>query len=191
MSRSRDDVIVAAGRLFAARGYHGTSMRDLGKELGLEGSSLYAHIEGKQQLLVEVIDRGAALFQSSADAALTKDGTAADRLRALIEGHISVVLEHKDEVGTFLDQASALDKSRRSGVVASRDRYEDAFRTVLKDGAADGSFDEDIDPVTSSIFILSILNAIGRWYHSDGVINRTELGARLYDFVLRGISSGR
>ena len=49
MSRhNRDDVVSAAGRLFAARGYHGTSMRDLGRELGLLGSSLYAHIEGKQ-----------------------------------------------------------------------------------------------------------------------------------------------
>jgi len=37
---TRADVVQAAGRLFAERGYHGTSMRDLGRELGLQGSSL-------------------------------------------------------------------------------------------------------------------------------------------------------
>ncbi len=49
---TRSDVVDAAGRLFAQRGYHGTSMRDLGKELGLLGSSLYSHVDSKQDLLV-------------------------------------------------------------------------------------------------------------------------------------------
>ena len=56
---SRGDVVSAAGRLFAERGYQATSMRDLGKELGMLGSSLYAHVESKQDLLVEVVEEGA------------------------------------------------------------------------------------------------------------------------------------
>jgi AcrR family transcriptional regulator len=190
MSRhSRDDVVSAAGRLFAARGYHGTSMRDLGRELGLLGSSLYAHIEGKQELLVEVIDRGAGLFQESADHALSVEGSAADRLRALVVGHVGVVLDHRDEVGTFLNEASALDEDARLGVIAARDRYEAAFRLVLRDGTTDGSFRTDLDPRTSSIFILSILNAIGRWYREDGPVNRAELVDRIYAFSVEGIAS--
>ena len=68
--RSREDVVAAAGRLFAERGYHGTSMRDLGEELGLLGSSLYSHVGGKEELLVEVIRRGAATFQALVDEVL-------------------------------------------------------------------------------------------------------------------------
>ena len=71
---SRSDVVAAAGRLFAERGYHGTSMRDLGRELGLLGSSLYAHVESKQDLLVEVVEEGARLFQDSAEEALARVG---------------------------------------------------------------------------------------------------------------------
>jgi len=185
--RTKDDVIVAAGRLFATRGYHGTSMRDLGKELGLEPSSLYAHVDTKQELLVEVVDRGAGFFQAAADKALTTAGTASDRLRALIGGHVTVVLDHRDEVRTFLNEAASLDPSRHQQVIATRNRYEDAFRTVLKDGAADGSFDEHLDPVTASIFILSILNAVERWYRDEGPMSRTELTDRIYRFALTGI----
>ena len=111
--RSREDVGRAAGRLFGERGYHGTSMRDLGKELGLVGSSLYAHVEGKQQLLVEVVSRGAELFSAAADSALTVEGSAADRLRALIDGHVGVVLDHREEVRTYLNEAVALDSGPR------------------------------------------------------------------------------
>ena len=89
---TRADVVAAAGRLFADKGYHGTSMRDLGKELGLLGSSLYAHVDSKEDLLVDVVAKGAGLFQASADEALALEGSARDRLEALIAGHVVVVL---------------------------------------------------------------------------------------------------
>ncbi len=184
---TKDDVIAAAGRLFAERGYHGTSMRDVGRELGLLGSSLYSHVDGKQQLLVEVVDRGAGFFQESADAALAADGVASDRLRALIDGHIGVVLDHRSEVRTYVNEASALDDDLRAGVIAARDRYEDAFRTVLKEGAADGSFRSDLDPPIAAIFILSILNAVDRWYREEGRIGRDDLVAGIFDFVTAGV----
>ena len=102
---SRDEVIAAAGRLFAERGYHGTSMRDLGEELGLLGSSIYSHVNSKAELLTEVIGTGAEMFQASADAALAIEGTATAKLRALIEGHLDVVLDHRSEVVTFLNES--------------------------------------------------------------------------------------
>jgi AcrR family transcriptional regulator len=185
---SRDDVVAAAGRLFAERGYHGTSMRDLGKELGLLGSSLYSHVDGKQQLLVEVVSRGAGFFQQSADAALATEGSASDRLWALVDGHIGVVLDHRSEVRTYLNEAEALDDEFRASVIAARDRYEEAFRTVLKDGAADGSFRSDVDPPITAIFILSILNALDRWYHEDGRIDRDALVSHIFGFTADGIS---
>lgn len=185
---TKDDVVAAAGRLFAERGYHGTSMRDLGKELGLLGSSLYSHVDGKQQLLVEVVDRGAGFFQEAADAALATEGSAADRLEALIDGHIGVVLDHRSEVRTYLNEADALDPDVRATVIAARDRYEEAFRAVLKEGVADGSFRNDIDPPISAIFILSILNAVDRWYREAGRIDRDDLAGSVFDFVTDGVN---
>jgi AcrR family transcriptional regulator len=185
---TRDEVVAAAGRLFAERGYHGTSMRDLGAELGLLGSSLYSHVDGKQQLLVEVVGRGAAVFQDAAERALAVEGPPAQRLRALIAGHIDVVLDHRAEVRTYLNEASALDAGFRDSVIAARDRYEEAFRTVLKEGAADGSFRGDLDIPLSAIFILSVLNAVDRWYRDEGRVGREALVGRVFDFALGGVA---
>ncbi|MCZ6462648.1 MAG: TetR/AcrR family transcriptional regulator [Actinobacteria bacterium] len=185
---TREDVVVAAGRLFAERGYHGTSMRDLGNELGLLGSSLYSHVDGKQALLVEVVNRGARFFQDAADTAVASGGTAPDRLRALIAGHIDVVLDHRSEVRTYLNEATALDDDRRAAVIAARDHYEASFRAVLEEGCADGSFRSDVDVVISSIFVLSILNAIERWYRLSGRIDRGALVDATYGFVIEGVT---
>ena len=186
-NRSREDVVTAAGRLFSSRGYHGTSMRDLAGELGLIGSSLYSHIDSKADLLVEVVERGAGFFQASADRALSTPGDGAARLMALAAGHVDVVLDHPDEVRTFLYEADALDQTHREKVLAARDRYEQAFRDVLQLGADDGSLRRDLNPRLAAIFLLSILNVLERWYRPDGRLSRRELVRELLAFGLQGI----
>lgn len=180
---TREDVVRAAGRLFADRGYHGTSMRDLGKEVGLLGSSLYSHVASKQDLLVEVVEEGARLFEASAERALEIDGPASGRLEALIAGHVDVVIENIDVARTFLNEARMLDDGHRGRIVSARDHYENAFRTVIRDGVADGSFATGVDAKTASIFILSILNAIERWYRPEGELDRDALVAELSAFA--------
>ena len=184
---TRQDVVEAAGRLFAEKGYHGTSMRDLGRELGLLGSSLYAHVESKQDLLVHVVEEGARLFQASAAAALATVGAPGGQLRQLIAGHIGVVLDHRDVVRTYLNEARMLDAEHRSRVVEARDDYEQAFRQVIAAGVSDGSFRSDVDPKLHSIFILSILNAIERWYRPEGRVGRDRLVDEVGDYALAAL----
>lgn len=186
-ARTRDDVVRAASRLFATRGYHGTSMRDLAREVGVLGSSLYSHIDSKADLLVEIVEVGAALFQESGERAVAAGGTGAQQLARLIEGHINVVLDHLDESRTFLNEADALDAEHRARVIAARDRYEEIFRRALAEGAADGSLDPELDPKLAAIFTLSTLNAIERWYRPHGRLSRTELAEALFSFCLRGL----
>jgi len=185
---SRDDVVRAAGRLFADRGYHGTSMRDLGKELGLLGSSLYSHVSSKQDLLVEVVEEGSRLFEASAEKALATEGTASDRLQALIAGHVDVVVDNIEVARTFLNEARMLDGEHRSRIIAARDHYEEAFRSVIREGMADGSLGREVDPKIVSILILSILNAIERWYRPDGELDRDALVTEVSSFVSSALS---
>jgi AcrR family transcriptional regulator len=186
---SRDDVVAAAGRLFAERGYHGTSMRDLGRELGLLGSSLYAHVESKQDLLVEVVEEGARLFQDSADGALAAGGTSTARLRGLVAGHVDVVLDNPDVVRTFLNEARILDEGHRGRVIAARDAYEAAFRSVIAEGVADSSFRTDLDPKLAAIILLSVLNAIERWYRPDGPLDRRGLAEMIFQTTTAGLAA--
>jgi AcrR family transcriptional regulator len=148
---------------------------------------LYAHVDSKQDLLVEVVEEGARLFQESAQEALLVGETSSERLRALIAGHVGVVLDNPDVVRTFLNEARMLDEEHRSRVIAARDGYEMAFREVIASGVAAGEFRSEADPKITSILILSILNAIERWYRPSGEIGRDELVDRITDFVLHGL----
>jgi AcrR family transcriptional regulator len=122
MSRlSRDDIVAGAGRRFALYGYHGTSMRDLGDDLGILGSSIYAHIGGKQELLVAVVERGAAFFEASAAHALESATQPLEILRLLISGHIEVLTEHRSEARTYLTESWVINEVARTKINAARD----------------------------------------------------------------------
>lgn len=186
--RSKEDVIRAAGRLFAERGFHGTSMRDLGGELGMLGSSLYAHVQGKNELLIEVIRSGARLFQDLASRVQELDADASTRLRLLIEGHVEIVTSHIDEATTFLNEARFLPEDERAVIVDMRDRYESAYRAVIDDGIASGEFRAGLDPAVTAILVLSMVNALDRWYRADGASSPSEIADRILRLTMDGIA---
>ena len=65
MSARRNELTRAAARLFAEKGYHGTSIGDLAQALGVQKGSLYAHIESKADLLWEVAREGSVAFHAA------------------------------------------------------------------------------------------------------------------------------
>ena len=186
---TRDDIIAGAGARFATHGYHGTSMRDLGDDLGILGSSIYAHVGGKQELLVAVIERGAGFFDAAAAAAIAAGGSAVDVLRRLVAGHIDVVLDHRSEARTYLSETYVLDEPERRRVQAARDRYEQVFVDVIEQGRDEGTLGSDSDPRLAAIYVLSILNTIDRWYDEGGRLDRDALTSDIHGFIVRGLGS--
>jgi AcrR family transcriptional regulator len=187
---TRDDIVAGAGRRFATYGYHGTSMRDLGEDLGILGSSIYAHVGGKQELLVAVVERGAGFFRASADMALEQAADPLDALARLIAGHIDVVLDHRSEARTYLAEVTFLDGAERRRIAATRKRYEDVFAATIAEAKDAGMIRGDLDPRLGAIYVLSILNTVDRWYDEGGRLTRSDFASDVYSFVCRGLCGG-
>jgi AcrR family transcriptional regulator len=185
---NRDDIVAGAGRRFASHGYHGTSMRDLGDDLGILGSSIYSHVGGKQELLVAVVERGAGFFDAAARKAQESGASPQDMMYALIDGHVGVLLDHRPEARTYLTEVDFLDPAEQRRVNGIRDQYEEAFRSTISSGIASGAFREDCDPQLASIYILSVLNAMDRWYDSGGRMDRTEIVDDIYRFIIAALT---
>jgi len=188
---TRDDIITGAGNRFASHGYHGTSMRDLGEDLGILGSSIYAHVGGKQELLTAVIDRGSAYFEASANDAIEAASGPRDQLNRLISGHINVVLDHRAETRTYLSETEFLPAEDHQRIVAARSSYERTFVDCIAGGQEIGVFDRTADARLVAIYVLSILNAVDRWFSEQGRLNRKELATDITGFVVSGLGASR
>src|SRR5215467_7935752 len=87
-----EEVYAAALRLFREKGYHATSMQDIAAAVGLYKGSLYHYIDGKEELLVRVFERGMGVLLTEVEriAADPTDGPSA-QLRRIVEAHVEAV----------------------------------------------------------------------------------------------------
>src|SRR5947199_1762868 len=95
MSTRKSELTRQAARLFAEKGYHGTSVGDLAEALGVQKGSLYAHIEAKSDLLWEVAREGAEAFHRTLDT-VPDEGPIVERIRAALRAHLRVVADQLD-----------------------------------------------------------------------------------------------
>src|SRR3954469_20013089 len=112
MSARRNELTRAAARLFAEKGYHGTSIGELAEAMGVQKGSLYAHIESKADLLWEVAREGAAAFHSALDE-VPEELRAAEKIRLALRAHLRVVAEQLDVATVFVREWRSLDGERR------------------------------------------------------------------------------
>src|SRR3954469_15540236 len=126
MSR-RADLHREAARLFAEKGYHGTSTADLAEAMGVQKGSLYAHISSKQDLLYETMREGAEAFHGALDA-IPDELPATEKIRLALRGHLQVVAEQLDVATVFVREWRYLEGERRDEILSERRRYEDRVR---------------------------------------------------------------
>ncbi len=81
--QSRTEILDAAARIMAAKGFDGASISSISKESGLPASSIYWHFTSKEGVLAAVMERGAQRFFEELDAGdLPTDASPAEHLRA-------------------------------------------------------------------------------------------------------------
>ena len=162
MSSRRVELTRAAARLFAEKGYHGTSVGDLARALGVQKGSLYAHIESKADLLWEVAREGAAAFHAALDA-VPDDGPAVERISEALRAHLRVVAEQVDIATVFVREWRYLEGDRRELFLAERRRYEERFRSLFREGRELGELRADLDDGTAALLALSAANWAYTW----------------------------
>jgi AcrR family transcriptional regulator len=184
MSTRRSELTREAARLFAEKGYHGTSIGDLAKALGVQKASLYAHIQSKQDLLYETMRDGAAAFHAALDA-IPDDLAAGEKIRLALRGHLRVVADQLDVATVFVREWRYLEGSRREEILAERRRYEDRVRGLFREGRELGELRTDLDDASAALLALSAANWAYTWLHAG--FDTDDLADRYFAILLDGI----
>ena len=184
MGTRRNELTRQAARLFAEKGYHGTSIGDLAEAMGVQKGSLYAHIDSKADLLWDVARDGGAAFHAALDE-IDDSLPATDKIRLALRAHLRVVAEQLDVATVFIREWRYLEGERREQFLAERRRYEERFRALFREGRELGELRTDLDDATATLLALSAANWAYTWIRSD--TNTDELADRFYDVLLDGM----
>ena len=162
MATRRSELTRQAARLFAQKGYHGTSIGDLAKAMGVQKGSLYAHIESKQDLLYETMRDGAAAFHGALDA-IPEQLPATEKIRLALRAHLRIVAEQLDVATVFVQEWRYLEGERRDEILAERRRYEERIRDLFREGRELSELRADLDEAAAALFFLSAANLAYTW----------------------------
>jgi AcrR family transcriptional regulator len=202
----REDIILAAAEVLQRSGYEAATMKDIAAAVNLTAASLYHHFRNKDTLLLAVLEVGLEYIINQIEPIACAHQPSERKLREMIRAHI-VGLTENTAVGAAMvfeiralmnvkpptRSASAEDKAafdafieRRSAFFARRDTFEELFRSVVREGVANGSF----RPVDVPIFVKTLLGAhnwVGVWYRPEGRLSGAQIAEMIADLMLRGL----
>ncbi|HWG23408.1 MAG TPA: TetR/AcrR family transcriptional regulator [Actinospica sp.] len=179
-------LLVAAVDAFAARGYHGTSTRDIADRAGLSPAGVYVHFASKEDLFYRITLVGHQRTLHNAVLAVQEvgDGGPAARLHAVIEAQTTWQARHHTTARVVEYDLPCLSPEHYEEVSALRREITALVRGILHEGVRAGVFDvPNVDGTT--LALLSMVTDVARWYPSNSRQPPEELGKLYADLALR------
>jgi len=178
-------VLNAAVEMFAAQGFHGTSMRDIAARAGTSVSHAYYYFPSKTHILVGIMTR---VTEDLIAALLAARGSTVDkpamRLAAIVRAHVRFHIERQAESFVGNSELRSLGPEDRARVVALRDRVSRIFKEVIATGFATGVF-RGVHQPEATRAIISMCTAVAGWYRPNGPDRPETIENRYADLALQ------
>lgn len=172
-----------AAHLFRERGYERTTVRDIGREVGILPGSIFHHFSTKDEILKTVMRESIILNLSRMRAALEGAETVEDRLRALIGWELYATNGETGEAWAVLVyEWRSLSAAGQAEMLALRDAYEGLWLTVLEEARARGLI--SMEPSLLRRLITGALNWSAHWYRPGGELTLADLTEEVLQLVL-------
>lgn len=184
MTDTAQRLLDSATAAFAAKGFHGTTTRDIATGAGVTPGAVYVHHKSKEDLLYSISkvghERTLELVRSSAASA---DEPVA-QITALVRNLAQWQAANHTRSHVVNFELPALSEEHRADVLRMRHQVEDEFRRVVEDGLKQGVFDVP-DSNMAVVTLLSMCIDVGRWYRSNGRLSAEEIGEHHSQMALR------
>lgn len=186
--RRYGEIIDAAATVFAEKGYHGSSTKDIADRLGIRQGSLYYYFESKESALEEVCQKGVEGFVQQLEAILASGDEPAEMLRAAVHGHIKPLDDKPNYVRVFLRERHELPPPRRRKIAAAAGHYEKLLETLFEQGVASGAFRADLDCRLATLGLLGMCNAVSDWHDGEKAATIWEIAENFGSILIDGVA---
>ena len=183
-NRTADAIQEAAAQLFFEHGYAATSLREVASAVGIQVGSLYNHIEGKHQLLRDMMlgimdELLAAMVVAAAETA-----DPVKRLERALDCHIRFHATHSRAVFIGNSELRSLDEVDRKVVSSRRREYERMLREMVEDVGSAGHGDI-LDARLQAYAIVAIGTHVATWYRPGGSLSLDDVVSTYTQTIFR------
>ena len=138
----RETILRSVANVLRNSGLSSLTIQEIADELGMTKGNLYYYFKDKQDILYQCHMRCMDISLRALKQAMAADGTAGEKLRILLVGHIHGMLD--DGFGSILQtDLESFWPAQRKQYVSKRDQLERGVRSLIEDGLRSGEFECD------------------------------------------------
>jgi TetR/AcrR family transcriptional regulator, cholesterol catabolism regulator len=179
------EVIDAAAKVFARRGYHGASTQDIADVLGIRQASLYYYFDSKEAALEAVCANGVEDYAVRAQAVFRSSNRSSDKVAQLVVHHLAPMAERLDYTVVFLRERRFLPATARKRIRTIEVRYERIIQRIIEQGIDAGEFRADLDSRMAALALLGLGNSAALWFGREPGVTLERITLSYVDLLVR------
>lgn len=177
-------LLQAAATLFKDKGYERTTVRDLGKAVGIQSGSLFHHYPNKEAILRAVMEETILLNTQLMKTALLESNSPEEKVLALIQCELQSVLGETGAAMTVLVyEWRSLKEESQQHILKLRDIYEDLWIQALSEAKDAGAV--VIDPFVLRRLLTGALSWTVNWYREEGDMSIDQLAKMTLSLAIK------
>jgi AcrR family transcriptional regulator len=186
----REQLIRAALEVFQEKGFHATTVRDIGRASGLTQGTIYNYVRSKEDILFLVCDRVIAEYVSSMEA-VAATGDAAARLRAALRGVAQVMIEQSGAILLVYHESHNLDRRSLRSLLTRVQGWIDQFENLVAEALGRERLPKTkLGLLTNIVTFLPTLIALRAWSLPKDLTHDQYIDG-LVEFMMRGLGLER
>ncbi len=161
-------MLKAAASCFNAKGFSGTSLKDVADHLSLTDAALYYYVRNKEELVFQCYLRAAELGKEAMDRARCDGQSGFEQAFLYIRYHVEIFVGDRGPVA-IMSEIPSLKPTHRNEILKISRRHSAAFEEILTAGIEDGSI-VNCDVRMTGNAIMGAINWIPKWFHGDAAL---------------------
>jgi AcrR family transcriptional regulator len=186
----RKQILDAAARVVARRGYAGAMLSEVAEEAGTQPGSLYYHFDSRETLIEEVLQEGVTLSFARARAVLDElpsNSSALQRLEAALRAHLRFQLVESDYARAVVRSIGQCPEDMWKRVNEKFRAYGKFFDTLIAAAMRAKQLDPQVDRSALRMLLIGAANWAPEWYRAGASSTVEEISDLLVRLLLRGV----
>jgi AcrR family transcriptional regulator len=182
----KENILKVATRLFAVKGFDGTSVRKIAEEAGLSVAGMFHYIPSKEEILNEIMigfmDEGIKKLMKI----YNSDMSPIEKVAEVCTFYVKYYAGHKNQLTILVSEGKSLSLEHRQVFIDKQRIYVNALTRLFNDLTKEGLL-KPIDPSILAFIFFGMVHWTHSWYKPKGEIGPEELGSVVSEVFLRGI----
>ncbi|MBB4933387.1 AcrR family transcriptional regulator [Lipingzhangella halophila] len=185
---ARTRLVLAAVEAFAAKGFHGTTTRDIAAAAGMSPAAVYVHHRSKEELLYLISRHGHESTLRLVRAAAASKEDPAERLVAVVRAFVVHHAHGHTSARIVNYELSALSPEHQRDIADLRRRIHTEIHELVQAGVDAGVFHTS-NPRMTTLALLSLQIDLARWYREEGEWSPEDIAEHYCELALRMVGA--